>query len=294
VTAVEAIVEVDGARLWTTTSGAGPIPLALVHGGPGLCDNLAPLAEMVEDLATVHRYDQRGGGRSSSEPPFTVRRFIDDVDALRWHWSHARWMALGHSWGGWLAMLVALEHPKRVTGVVVIGTAPFEPSWRPGYRAERATRLSTEERTFMDDVEARRESGRHLSDEDERRWTHLLWRTEFADPGSAPNFDDAPLYTCTANLKANRALVENLDRLVEARDLRTELASLGCPVLLIHGARDPRPPATEIVEARPGSTTIVEIADAGHLPWLERPDGVREALRAFVRRVAGLATEPPA
>ena len=37
----------------------------LVHGGPGLSNNLAPVAEMVEDLARVHLYDQRGGGRSA-------------------------------------------------------------------------------------------------------------------------------------------------------------------------------------------------------------------------------------
>jgi hypothetical protein len=34
-------------------------------GVPGLNDNLAPVASMVEDRAAVHRFDQRGSGRST-------------------------------------------------------------------------------------------------------------------------------------------------------------------------------------------------------------------------------------
>jgi proline iminopeptidase len=60
-------VNVDGARLWTARAGAGP-PVVLCHGGPGLCDNLAPVSDLVEDIATVYRFDQRGCGRSGGGP----------------------------------------------------------------------------------------------------------------------------------------------------------------------------------------------------------------------------------
>jgi proline iminopeptidase len=53
----------DGELLWTATVGTEPPPV-LCHGGPGLWDDQGPVARMVEDLATVHRYDQRGCGRS--------------------------------------------------------------------------------------------------------------------------------------------------------------------------------------------------------------------------------------
>ena len=43
---VEERVRVPGAALWTASEGAGP-PLVLCHGGPGLSDNLAPVAAMV-------------------------------------------------------------------------------------------------------------------------------------------------------------------------------------------------------------------------------------------------------
>jgi pimeloyl-ACP methyl ester carboxylesterase len=62
-------IQVPGATLWAVSSGAG-VPAVLCHGGPGLSDNLGPVATMVEDFALVHRYDQRGSGRSCSSGPF--------------------------------------------------------------------------------------------------------------------------------------------------------------------------------------------------------------------------------
>ena len=91
-----AYVEVPGARLWTASQGVGT-PLVLCHGGPGLSDNLGPLAVMIDDIARVHRFDQRGGGRSSTGCPLDVDTLVADLDALRGHWGHERWVVGGHS-----------------------------------------------------------------------------------------------------------------------------------------------------------------------------------------------------
>lgn len=47
---------------------------------------------------------------------------------------------------------------------------------------------------------------------------------------------------------------------------------LDCPVLILHGAGDPRPVwATDsLAQALPSARRSV-IKDAGHLPWLEQP-----------------------
>ena len=106
-----------GAALWTASQGAG-VPLVLCHGGPGLSDNLGPVAGMVDDVALVHRYDQRGAGRSRSNGPFEVASLVADLDALRAHRRHDRWVVGGHSWGANLALFYALAHPDRTLGVV--------------------------------------------------------------------------------------------------------------------------------------------------------------------------------
>jgi proline iminopeptidase len=61
----------------------------------------------------------------------------------------------------------------------------------------------------------------------------------------------------------------------------SQLASIDVRVLMIHGAGDPRPAALAIAEALPQAELAV-IPDAGHFPWIERPDEVATALRAFL------------
>ena len=66
----------DGVRLWTATTGtptAAP-PVVILHGGPGLWDDYAVLADVLDDLTVVHRFDQRGCGRSGPSDEQTLLR----------------------------------------------------------------------------------------------------------------------------------------------------------------------------------------------------------------------------
>jgi hypothetical protein len=76
------IVELDdGARLRAVTEGDAR-PVVFCHGGPGGRDTLAPAARLAANVARVHRYDQRACGRSSGGPPFTMARWVADLEAL--------------------------------------------------------------------------------------------------------------------------------------------------------------------------------------------------------------------
>jgi pimeloyl-ACP methyl ester carboxylesterase len=149
------------------------------------------------------------------------------------------------------------------------------------YRSERARRLREDELTFFDEISARHRSGEVVSPEDERRWLHLLWRTEFADPDKGPDFDRVPLFAFPANQEVNRSVVEDLNRVVATRNLPAELQTITAPVLFLHGLSDPRPPAAELIDALPNSFLTL-IADAGHLPWLENYSAVRDAIRQIL------------
>jgi len=109
----------DGCSLWTQATGAGE-PMVLCHGGPGLWDYLRPLAQLAGPRWRVHRYDQRGCGRSGHRGEWTLDQFIADLDALRAHFGYQRWVVGGHSFGADLALRYALRYPHRVTAVVYI------------------------------------------------------------------------------------------------------------------------------------------------------------------------------
>lgn len=139
----EEYVESDGARIWTATQGQGEA-LVLLHGGPGGSDQLQPVADMADDLVQVHRYEQRGCGRSTGDPPYTVERWLDDLEQLRRHWEHPQWIVFGHSFGAELALAYAAAFSSRVRAIIYMSCLPGVLADRRGkeeFRANRAARI---------------------------------------------------------------------------------------------------------------------------------------------------------
>lgn len=264
--------------LWTATSGEG-IPLLLCHGGPGSYDYLEPVAALVDDLALVHRFDQRGGGRSTRGGPWTIAAHVSDMEELREHFGHERWIVGGHSWGAHLALFYALAHPSRTLGLVLLNGTGVRWGWGAERRARRMARLDSRERAEAEELEAR-------GDEQARaRLRDLLWLTDFARRENAlrhPRFADYP---------TDPAVVESLERDWErALDgIEPRLARLDVPALVMHGEADPIGEAgpREVAELLPRGR-FVSLPGVGHVPWLEDAEGLRRELREFV---AALRTE---
>lgn len=184
-------VAVPGSRLWTASTGQG-LPVVLAHGGPGLSNNLGRVAEMVNDLARVHLYDQRGSGRSSKDGPFDVATFVSDLEHLRRHWGYERWVVGGHSWGAALALFYALAHPNRTIGVIYLAGTPIRWGFHDRVRAERMRRLTHAERAELDTLAERLSA--NADERDRARFLRLMWSTDFATRQHATVLDDAPLY----------------------------------------------------------------------------------------------------
>ncbi len=109
---VEKYIDSRGTRIWTASQGSG-IPLLLCNGGPGCCDYLQPVAEMLEDLAYVIRFEQRGCGRSDQSGPYNVETCIADMEAIRESYELNRWVVGGHSWGANLAIAYSIVHERQ-------------------------------------------------------------------------------------------------------------------------------------------------------------------------------------
>ena len=112
----------DGAELYYEKHGSGP-PLFLVPGlgGDGRFwgDNVAALARQF----TVVVHDHRGTARSTlSRIAYSVAQMVDDalqlIDALGFEKVH--WC--GHSTGGAMGQVLAIEHPGRLDRLVLSST----------------------------------------------------------------------------------------------------------------------------------------------------------------------------
>ncbi|WP_152353808.1 alpha/beta fold hydrolase [Brachybacterium subflavum] len=282
----------DGTELATWTdgeAGAHP-PVVLVHGGPGLWDDLGDLAALISDQTLVHRFDQRGCGRSTPRPvpdgQLAVKRSVADLEELRAalderHGGHERWIVVGHSFGASLALAYAGAHPERVAALGVLsGTGIGD--WRTGFRAERTRRRRAAGITEgIARLDALGQSGRTW--EQEVRWRTLQWATDFADTADGlVRAERLAAVDLTIEHSANQLLAA--DPAVGDDALVSDLERIEAPVWFVHGLADPRPVASVAAlaaHARRGRKRIIE--GAGHFPWIERPERTREVLEEVLR-----------
>ena len=277
----EVMIAVNGTALWTATRGSGP-PVVLLHGGPGICDYLGSVSDMLEDVATVHRYEQRGCGRSPATEPIDIPTLVADLEALRVAFGHKRWALLGHSWGSSLALEYAFAHPDRVTKLVRLSSASFHDRWRAEHRANARARLSEEERAHRDDVQRRLAAGER-DPRLEQEAMELLLLTDFCDRSRVAALP-RPLFAFPTNWALNTRLVAERAARIAADDYPARARGLRIPTLVIHGERDPRPAwaAREVADLLPDARFVL-LPDVGHEPFWERPELLRSELRSFLQ-----------
>ncbi|MEU1272046.1 alpha/beta fold hydrolase [Streptomyces sp. NPDC005799] len=274
---METVITDDGVRLWAARSGPGG-PLVLCHGGPGLWDMFGDLADLLADVTPVVHWDQRGCGRSQRVAgPWTTDRFTADLDAVRRHFGLERMALLGHSWGAQLALSYALSRPERVSVLVYVSGTGIGPTtdWHDDYERGLLARLGEHPERLARWRELPRES---------RERAVLQWSVEFQDRERALAHAERmadPWFGIA--VECGSALNAETKRTWGTPELHDACAALDLPVLIVDGAEDirPRSAVDSLERALPRGRRVI-LRDAGHLPWVEDPDGFRDALKAVL------------
>jgi pimeloyl-ACP methyl ester carboxylesterase len=246
----------DQPLFWRSAEGGEP-PVLYLHGVPTSSDDWVGFLERTGGLAP----DLPGFGRSGKrgDGDFTMPGYDRFVETFLDHVEVERVRLVVHDWGA-VGLLWAQRHPERVERLVVINAVPL----LPGYRWHRVARLWR--------MRGVGEVVVGLS----TRWA---WRRTLPQPiadESWPHFDQG---TQRAILQLYRASPE--DALARAG---LDLAGIDCPALVVWGDRDAYLPsgfAEAYAGALGGEADVLHLPDAGHWPWLDRPDAV-DRIAAFL------------
>jgi proline iminopeptidase len=117
---------VNGYKLYHVTLGRG-MPVIFMHGGLGFDHQyFRPFVDPLSRSAKVVYYDQLGHGRSDRPASFneiTLARLSADCDGLATALGFDKFILVGHSYGGFIALDFALRFPDRLAGLVLSCTA---------------------------------------------------------------------------------------------------------------------------------------------------------------------------
>ena len=251
--------EIDGLPVFWRSAPApagAPTPLYL-HGVPTNSD------EWLGFLA-------RGGGIAPDLPGFgrtgkpgslsyTIAEYDSFIERLLDHLGIERVSMLMHDWGA-VGLAFAQRMPERVERLALVNAVPF----LPGYRWHRTARIW------------RTPGLGELAMGATTRFTlKLASRESNATPGPMPDsFLDTVLdHFDQGTQRAILRLYRSSPPEVLAAS-GAHLARLTMPSLVVWGTKDPYLPprfARAYAEALPDAE-LLELDDAGHWPWLDRPD----------------------
>jgi 3-oxoadipate enol-lactonase len=126
-----ATVELADVVLDYEVAGDGdPVVLIAGCGQPAVGWRVGVAPMLVEAGYQVVTFDNRGVEPSSSPPaPYSVGAMAADTVELLDHLELERPRLVGHSLGGWVAEVVATEHPARVRSAALLGSCNAATAW---------------------------------------------------------------------------------------------------------------------------------------------------------------------
>ncbi|MEM8619266.1 MAG: alpha/beta hydrolase [Actinomycetota bacterium] len=136
-------VSVNDIDVYFERHGAGPPVLNISGSGNDLRESPPGVIPLNRAFEVLH-YDQRGLGQTSSpDGTYTMADYADDAAALISSMGWSRCHIVGTSFGGMVALNLAVRHPDLIDRLVLCCTSPGGEA--PSYPLHRLARLSAED-----------------------------------------------------------------------------------------------------------------------------------------------------
>ncbi len=241
----------------------GGAPLLLLHSlGTNAHVWDAQAAALARQFRVI-RPDLRGHGLTECTPgPYSMALFAADVaallDALKIEKAHIG----GISIGGLIAQAFASAHAERVASLLLVDTAmaiPPPSSWIDRAATVRARGISAIEDAVI------------------ARWVTPEFRSAPETAGLTAMLSRTPAEGYAASAEA-----------IAAADLTASTAKLRVPALILVGDQDQATPvrSAEALHAAIEGSALVVVENAAHIPLVEKPAEITQAMQAFLTPAA--------
>lgn len=248
----------DEVQLFCKWDGIGKsnIPIIFLHGNRDNHTHYYEISSCFSGKHSTLSIDFRGHGLSSKpDCELSAALNSEDIDKVIHHFGFERVILVGHSLGAVTSMVYALNHPEKISSIVLMGAAAhYEMRWkRPPVTEETYSEVIKESNTraapffFLE----------HYPEVKERviaSWSSIVYKVH-----------------------------KNLINLVHP-DLRTSVQKINIPTLVIAGAEDKSTPvesAKWLSENLPQGRLSV-VPDTGHFMFMEKPEAVASEIESFL------------
>jgi aminoacrylate hydrolase len=253
------------ARLYFEEHGAGE-PIVFVSGLRGLGSHWRHLVPLFCDRFHVVLHDQLGTGKSDHpDIPYSIERLAQDVLSLLDHLKIERAHLIGHSTGGAIGQVIAIDHPDRLLSLSLLS------SWT---KADAYLRLL---------FALRKDILTHLGVQASELYAPLFvsppwWiNKQAAQPAHSDTEEQPPAAVTISRINA-----------ILAFDRARQLGEITRPTLVMCSRDDRLTPfyfSEALAAAIPGAR-LIGLEDGGHSCHQTRPREVADHLLDFINSVS--------
>jgi proline iminopeptidase len=259
--------------------GEGRPVVFILPGGPGADHSVYMKYACLSDVADLVFHDPRGCGQSDKgeSSTYTMNNYIDDVEAIRQHFSLEKIMVLGKSYGAMCALGYALRYPAAVTKLILSAGAP-------------SARF----------LETAKKNVRRLGTPEQIEVCQKLWSGSFRSREEVLNYFQLmnPLYSVKArNCESKTDLIkksqqfsyevlnEGFKRSFWHFDYENELQKVLCPTLILAGREDwiADMQYSEFMVARIPHSELRVFEHASHAMEADAPEEYFQAIADFIQ-----------
>jgi pimeloyl-ACP methyl ester carboxylesterase len=238
--------------------GKSPFNIAVIHGGPGACGEMAPVAKELSSICGV---------LEPLQTTITIDGQILELYNILKKNGNIPVILVGYSWGAILSFIFTSRYPLLIKKIILVSSGSFEEKHAKNIMKTRLDRLSNEDKSellkLMNNLKdpTLKDKNTYLN-----KFSKLISKADSYDP----------IKSDREELDCNFHVYQNVWN--EAEELRHsgKLLKLGkkikCPVTAIHGEYDPHP----YKGIRSNLSHILTdfkfflLTKCGHCPWIEK------------------------
>lgn len=252
--------------------------IILLHGGPGVPDDMIALVNFLKNKYQVIYFEQRGVGLSKCQKcTFTMSDYISDIDAIADKLNLDSFHLFGHSWGGLYAQIYAEKRPEKIKSLFLCSpSSGTNKTWK------------TTEREVMRFNKRNCYAG---------EWTKMGWNSLLGMLGSNKAYRKL-FNQVLRNYHKNHMplkIEEGFFNKIFAKPInktRKEIAhypplkriiNSNYPIIITYGNNDIYGESKKEVIDRFPDAKVSTIEKCGHIPWLHNPTSFEMILSEFYK-----------
>ena len=264
------------------------IPIIILHGGPGGCvERYEPLEKLAELGIPLIFYDQLGCGYSkvpkNHKISWNFRIFLDELHNLIEYFKLDKYILLGHSWGGMLALEYACNcNHEGLEKLILFSTLPSTKIW------------NDEHMKMLDEFEPNEKTAL-LNENDGKPFDKETYKKaikKFYKNHVGKRSKDIYPFKTKRFPKTNKEIYEKMWGKSELFGTGTlldwnvedKLKFINVPTLILSGAYDESTPfINELMNKEIKNSSWVLLKKSHHIGYAEEPELVIETIKKFIQ-----------